>query len=267
MPLKKDGTGRRWVEMERIVPGTVEEVWQAIATGPGNTAWFTPTTIEERIGGRLTFDFDMFGPSHAEVTAWQPPLHFAYVEREWAEAAPPLFTEITVTARSGGRCMIRMVHSLFSTNDDWDDQIEGFESGWPAFFEVLRLYLAHAPGLPSACVGAMTLIEDAPLRAWTRYLEHLGLSGAHAGAERTARAGDDTFMGVVERIEEDSKQRYLLLRLAGPVKGAALLGCYDADGKARLSFYLYLYGDDAAATATPLAPRLRSWLDGAMRAG
>ncbi|ESZ18472.1 hypothetical protein X737_18045 [Mesorhizobium sp. L48C026A00] len=35
MPIKKDETGKRWVEMEFITP---EQVWRAIATGPGNTA-------------------------------------------------------------------------------------------------------------------------------------------------------------------------------------------------------------------------------------
>ena len=32
MPLKKDDSGRRWVEMEFLVPGMPEQVWQAIVT-------------------------------------------------------------------------------------------------------------------------------------------------------------------------------------------------------------------------------------------
>ena len=57
MPLKKDDSGHRWVEMEFLVPGTPEQVWQAIATGPGMSAWFTPTTVDEHVGGAITFDF------------------------------------------------------------------------------------------------------------------------------------------------------------------------------------------------------------------
>ena len=56
MPVKKDDSGRRWVEMEFLVPGTPEQVWQAIATGPGMSAWFTPTIVDERVGGAITFD-------------------------------------------------------------------------------------------------------------------------------------------------------------------------------------------------------------------
>lgn len=76
MPVKKDDTGKRWVEMELIAPGTPEQVWQAIATGPGYTVWFTPTTIEERIGGAIRFDMDPNGESKGEVTVWEPPLRF-----------------------------------------------------------------------------------------------------------------------------------------------------------------------------------------------
>ena len=38
MSVKKDPSGRRSVQVEFEVPGTPEEVWQAIATGPGNSA-------------------------------------------------------------------------------------------------------------------------------------------------------------------------------------------------------------------------------------
>ena len=43
MSVKKDAFGRRSVTVEVEVPGTPEEVWQAIATGPGVSSWFVPT--------------------------------------------------------------------------------------------------------------------------------------------------------------------------------------------------------------------------------
>ena len=113
MPIKTDDTGKRWVEMELIVPGTPEQVWQAMATGPGNSAWFTKTRIDGRVGGAVDFDFGPNGASTGEVTIWEPPFRFGYVEREWSDGAPPVATEIIVTSRSGGRCVVRMVHSLF----------------------------------------------------------------------------------------------------------------------------------------------------------
>ena len=50
MSVKKEASGRRSVQVEVEVPGTPEEVWQAIATGPGISSWFVPTAFEERDG-------------------------------------------------------------------------------------------------------------------------------------------------------------------------------------------------------------------------
>ena len=50
MSVKKEASGRRSIEVEVEVPGTPEEVWQAIATGPGISSWFVPAEFEERDG-------------------------------------------------------------------------------------------------------------------------------------------------------------------------------------------------------------------------
>jgi len=53
MSIKRENSGRRSIQVEIEVPGTPEEVWRAIATGPGISAWFVPTTSDEREGGQL----------------------------------------------------------------------------------------------------------------------------------------------------------------------------------------------------------------------
>ena len=59
MSVKKEPSGRRSIQVEVEVPGTPEEVWQAIATGPGISSWFVPTTCDEREGGQ---EINTFGP-------------------------------------------------------------------------------------------------------------------------------------------------------------------------------------------------------------
>src|SRR4051812_45796727 len=44
MSVKREASGRRSVQVEVEDPGTPEEVWQAIATGPGISSWFVWTT-------------------------------------------------------------------------------------------------------------------------------------------------------------------------------------------------------------------------------
>jgi len=261
MAIKKDGMGKRWVEMDLLVPGTPEHVWQAMATGPGNAAWFVQGEIEPRVGGLFRLDFGQGTVTSGAVTAWEPPHQFGYVEREWAPGAPPVATEITIVGRSGDRCLVRMVHSLFTSSDDWDDQLEGFESGWPGFFAVLRVYLERFAGQRAASFMAMASVATTDaLSTWQRLGQALGLEGANVGERRTASAGPEPWAGVVEHVHQDARQRYVLLRIDEPSPGIALVGTYAADADTRVSACRYFYGDDATALAVEREPRWREWL-------
>lgn len=267
MPIKKDGTGKRWVEMEFIAPGTPEQLWEAMATGAGNSAWFATTEIEERVGGALRFDFGPMGSSSGEVTVWEPPHRFGYIERDWSEGAPPVVTEITITGRAGDKCVVRMVHSLFSSTDDWDDQMEGFEGGWPAFFEVLRIYLSHFVGSKGASFRAMTTATGDQLAIWTRLATALGLAGANAGERLTLPERPERLAGVVERVQQDEKLRLVTMRLDTPSPGIALIGTYAMGDQLNLSLCVYFYGDDAANVASASAEKWQTWLGQTFAAG
>src|ERR1041385_8145347 len=127
MSVKVDETGRRSIQVEVEVPGTPEEVWEAIASGPGISAWFVPTDLDGRVGGTMVCHFGPGMDSNATITAWNPPHSLAAESSGYAPGAPPLATEWIVEAKSGGTCVVRVVHSLFAGTDDWDDQLEGTE--------------------------------------------------------------------------------------------------------------------------------------------
>lgn len=260
MPIKKDATGKRWVEMELLVPGTPEQVWHAMATGGGNSAWFTETRVEERAGGTIRFDLGG-STSEGDITAWEPPHRFSYVEHGWAEGAPPVATDITIESRSGDRCLVRMVHSLFTSSDEWDDQVEGFESGWPGFFAVLRVYLARFPGQRASSFHAMARSAGDSLSAWTRLLGHLGASGANVGELRESALSFDPFEAVVEHVYQDGRQRHVLLRIDAPAPGIALVGTHTSEHGTSVGLCRYYYGDDAAARRAEGEPRWRAWLE------
>ena len=89
MSVKKEASGRRSVQVEVEVPGTPEEVWQAIATGPGISSWFVPAEFEERDGKPVAVKLD-FGPgmeTRTAVTAWDPPRTFAGRARDGRRVA------------------------------------------------------------------------------------------------------------------------------------------------------------------------------------
>lgn len=265
MPTKFDASGKRWVELEFLVPGTPEQVWQAMATGPGNTAWFTRAEIEERIGGQLTFHFMPGITSGGTVTQWEPPHRFGYVEVGWAENAPPIATEISITARSGDQCLVRMAHSLFSSTEDWDDQMEGFESGWPGFIEVLRLYLSRHAGQTAASFQLTADTSGEGLIVWRRLLDGLGHETADAGENWTVDAGE-SFYGEVLRVRQDEDQRHVLMHIDGDVPGVGLFGIYRMGENVRLSVCRFFYGPRAAETASASEPKWQAWLDGVAKA-
>lgn len=262
MPVKKDDDGRRWVEMEILLPGTPEQVWQAMATGPGMSAWFTPTIVDERVGGTVEFDFGDTSGSTGVVTAWEPPVRMVYEEHGWSGQAPPVATEIVVTSRSGDRCVVRMVHSLFTDRDDWDDELEGFESGWPGFFEVLRRYLTHFAGQPAANVRVMTTTRKEIGRVWPELAGPLGISGADVGSRCRSAPDAPQLAGVVERVHQNTQQREVMVRLEEPGPGIAVIGGYSSGDNAMLMLSAYLYGAESGALAAAAEPTWRQWLEG-----
>jgi uncharacterized protein YndB with AHSA1/START domain len=258
--------------MELLVPGTPGQVWSAMATGPGNAGWFVRGEIEPRVGGVFKLDFGQGAISTGEVTRWEPPFHFGYVERDWQPGAPPVATEITVTSRSGDQCIVRMVHSLFTSSDEWDTQVEGFEQGWPGFFAVLRLYLAHFAGAPAASFMVMTPAGDAPA-AWLRLGGALGFAGLNVGERGSTSSAPEKFSGVVEHVYQDAKLRFVAIRIEEPSPGIILAGTLGASTNlgdlelkagmgpnATVSVNRYYYGDDAAARAGENESPWREWL-------
>ena len=53
------------LDVQIEVAATPEQVWEAISTGPGISAWFMPSEVD---GGRITFHHMAGGSSEAEVT-------------------------------------------------------------------------------------------------------------------------------------------------------------------------------------------------------
>src|SRR6478735_2557759 len=168
MSVTIENTGRRSVQVELEVIGTPEDVWQAIATGPGLSSWFVPTDFEERDGKpvAVTYHFAPGMEPKAAVKVWDPP-HVLTLESEgWFPGSPPIAAEWRIEARSGDVCVLRIVHSLFASTDDWDNQLEGAKSGWSGFLATLRVYLAHFRGQRSALAQLRNPASGSDAEIW-----------------------------------------------------------------------------------------------------
>ncbi len=260
MSVKKEASGRHFVQIEIEVPGTPEEVWQAIATGPGISSWFVPAEFEMRDGKPVAVKLD-FGPgmeSSSAVTTWDPPRKYGAEAPGWAPGSPIIADEWSVEARAGGTCIVRVVHSLFASTDDWDNQLEGSESGWPGFFRILKIYLTHFRGQRSAMMQWMAPAAGTEAEAWETLNAALGLKGVSAGQRWNAPAGVPALSGVVEHVTQ--KPCNALVRLDKPGPGTAALGAVNFGGQSMVTLNFYLYGDHAAETVARETPLWEAWI-------
>jgi len=262
MPVKKDASGRRSVEVETEVPGTPEEVWRAIATGPGISAWFVPARLEEREGGAIVLDFGPGMESEGVIKVWDPPRRFVGENKEgMGPGSPTVADEWTVEAKSGGTCRVRVVHSWFASTDDWDSQFEGVEKGWPTWFRILGIYLAHFRGQPSEVIPLMAMTSESKSAVWDRLLASLGLGRLVEGQRAETASGAPRLAGIIERVVDKDNEE-LFLRLEEPTSGVAHLSPMAMGGQVFLSVRLYLYGAQARAVAAREAPVWQAWING-----
>jgi uncharacterized protein YndB with AHSA1/START domain len=260
MSVKQEANGRRSVQLEFEAPGTPEEVWQALATGPGISSWFVPTEIEERDGKPVAVKYN-FGPGveiRSVVTACDRPRTFAQEAAGWSPDSPPMATEWSIEARAGGICIVRVVHSLFASTDDWDNQLEGAKSGWSGFLRTLRIYLTHFRGQRSAIMQVTTPVASTEAEAWETLTAALGVKGLSVAQRWTTPAGVSPLSGVLEYVTENPYDA--LLRLDKPGPGVAALGAVTyPGGPTVVAMNLYLYGDEAAGTVARETPRWQAW--------
>ena len=138
-------------EFSVAVSASPEQVWEAIATADGISAWMVPTRLDPRIDGEVSFDHGGFR-STGVVTHYAPKRRFTYEEpwpmteemREWVadvadheitdddlSAVSPIATEFLIEAASGGSCVLRVVSSAYGSGADWENEFFAeMVAGW-----------------------------------------------------------------------------------------------------------------------------------------
>ena len=251
------GADDRSIEMEVEVPGTPEEVWRAIATGPGISSWYVPHSVEEREGGAANASFGP-GPEmqvEGRVSAWEPPRRVVF---ESADGGPGLAFEWRVEAREGGSCVVRLVNSGFASGEEWDDQYDGMVEGWKLFLLNLQLHLTHFPGRTATPALPMAQWQGPRETAWRRMRELLDLPAEPAVGDAVAVVDDGAPSLRGEVVE--ARDWRLSLVTTDPAPGTAFLAAEGGGDAATVSVWLYLYGDDRDRLAEEQTARWQEWL-------
>lgn len=265
MSIKKDHTGRRWVEVELEVPGKADEVWTAIATGPGISSWFVPTEIETGEDGTPVKAISHFGlgnsmDSAADITEWAPPHYFKATSADLGPDAPEIATEWVVEARSGSTCTVRVVHSIVTDSDAWDYQLQGWESGWPWFFQILRLSLLDFRNQPCHAFRIMGATGGDPAQAWAYFTKAIGLKDCAVGSPCRAPSEMPPLIGKVRKTGEGTHEHAALIRLDEPCAGIVSTFAMAMGGSVYLMLDFFLYGKRAEEAAARWEPVWHAWM-------
>ena len=149
MGVQIDESGRRSVQAYVLVGGSPGLIWEAIATGSGLSSWFVPASFvppEGGMGSQLHAARGTGPDVVVTVTSWEPTSKFTTESHDLGENAPVVSTEWSIERRSGGKFLVRVVRSVTATTNEWDEALENWEAGWPAFFDNLRDYVEQPGG-------------------------------------------------------------------------------------------------------------------------
>ncbi|GAY10295.1 SRPBCC domain-containing protein [Pseudonocardia sp. N23] len=253
--MPADDRAKRELRREIELDATPEQVWEAIATGPGIATWFVPHRVEEREGGTMSADFGGGFADTGRVTAWEPLRRFASGTAEPpADGRPDYACEFLVETRDGGGTVLRFVQSGFLDGADWDGEYGSFDAGWALFLFNLQQYLAHFAGLPVANVVTMAWADGGASTLWPVLRTGLGLDGPPAVGDTITLSPE----GIVPitGIVDVSTDEFLGVRSA---RGLHRIGAEGESG-CGVSAYHYVYGDPAPDVEA-LTEAWQAWLE------
>jgi uncharacterized protein YndB with AHSA1/START domain len=155
---------------EAEVPASPDDVWAAIATGPGIDSWFMGRNeVKAGTGGVVRTVFGEYAPELA-ISDWDPAHRFAYRSGR-APDGRFIAYEFLIEARAGGSTVLRTVTSGFLPGDDWADEFEAMTLGGALYFRTLVEYLTPRPPPLAPFTGRFAVPVTAfgpPGTSWSR---------------------------------------------------------------------------------------------------
>jgi uncharacterized protein YndB with AHSA1/START domain len=258
----------RNIDLTFVLPADRDAVWASLTNGDALSRWFAPEVRVNNPGAEGTF-FISWGPGmecEVKVRTWQPGEHLGFDFGENSQTKATLMVDYHLETK-GGSTVLRLVHSGFSADAEWDEEFESHLRGWRIFLHNLRHDLVHqAKAFKQHMICADTALDRGD--AWMRVLGKNGLD--REGALVAKKTGDKVELVTSngERlsgtVQVHGKGRDLAMTLDG--LGASLLRIsFERRSKGGTMIYgvLSAYGDDQGR-AEAVAGKLRDALQAAL---
>lgn len=242
----------RRLEKQVDLDASPEQVWEAIATGPGISAWFVPHEVEPRVDGTISQRFGSGFDVTGKVTAWDEGRRFAYSSAEPPKEGPNYAYEFLVEGRHGGGTVLRFAQSGFLDGAGWDAEYDSFDKGWDLFFRNLHSYLRHFAGQPVRVVVTMSYTPGSAEDAWPVLYRALRLDGHPSVGDEITLSPDG--LAPITGVVDVASAEFIGVRSA---HGLHRIGAEGSAG-CGVSAYHYFYGEPVDAEA--LTADWQKWL-------
>lgn len=171
------GDSERSLKAELEIAAPVEAVWKALTDGDELANWFPfEAKVEPGLGGSVWLSWGGDGEA-CKITAWEPNHHLGtgWPGAHAADPAKPIAVDYHLQGKAGGTTL-RLVHTGFSADAEWDDEFDAHRRGWSFELRSLQHYLHHHRGTKRHMVKAGTPLTVPVEEAWSRILGDRGLA-------------------------------------------------------------------------------------------
>lgn len=158
------------------IQATPEEVWAALTEAEQLTAWFAPEAeVHPGVGGSIRVSWGPGMEGTARIEAWDPGRHLRTVEERHL---PTLVAVDYYLEPIPGGTRLRIVHSGFGLEAEWDAEYDGTLRGWPVFLRTLKHLLERHRGKKATPAMVNLAVPVRPVEAWRRVTGPAGLVAA-----------------------------------------------------------------------------------------
>jgi len=177
----------RKVEKQIRISAPAGAVWNALTDAEELMRWFPlDARVDPGEGGSIWYSWGPPFEGENSIDVWDPPRQLRLRDRaigshrekenpkgatsdlsENAEPKLQLAIEFTIDTEGGGT-VLRLVHSGFGVDADWDEEYEGVSRGWDTELLGLKHYLERHAGQPRRAVWARTRVEASRDDVWNR---------------------------------------------------------------------------------------------------
>jgi len=125
-------------------------VWKALTDGEELSRWFPLSArVTPGVDGTIFVSWGSGAEGEGRITAWEPQNLLRWVQQVGEIAGPEGVTVEWKLEQRGGKTIVRLVESGFSSGGDWaDEYFASTEYGWGFILLNLRHYLERHAGTP-----------------------------------------------------------------------------------------------------------------------